>query len=194
MARAPMTNSPNRNPEEAIIHRVATRLKQPLRILHVDDTEGILFLQRLHLQRQSNIIADYVGVMDTETALQTIASWRPDLILSDIARPCMDGFTFTELLKARPDTQHIPVAFLTANGGQKDKDRAYAAGVSAFFVKPGFPHLPKIHQLAAQHRVDKVMETIPLHQQLIVGRGVLSSVELDSVMRSELQRRLSASV
>jgi CheY-like chemotaxis protein len=193
MAREPFSTSLHYDAIQPTVQRVAKALIQPLRLLHVDDTEGVLVLQRLHLQRRSETVVEYVGVLDSPTAFQTIATWRPDLIISDITRPCMDGFTFTQILKSRPETQHIPVAFLTANGGQQDRDRAYAAGAAAYFVKP-FSHLAQIRQLATAYRVEDTLLTVPPYQQDTVCRRLLSIEDFDAVMRAEIERRLSAGV
>jgi CheY-like chemotaxis protein len=194
MVRAPVTTTTTSHLDSSLIEHVKTALNQPLRILHVDDTEGVLKLQQLYLQRHTEMVFDYIGVMDSATALRTIVSWRPDLILSDIARPCMDGYTFTELLKSRPDTSAIPVAILTAKANPSDKQRALAAGASVFITKPGFQHLGKIHQLAAHHRVEKVLEPIAIHQQLAISRTIFALPDLDTVIRAELKRRLMARV
>lgn len=194
MVRAPVMTTATSGTSQTLVERVAVALNHPLRILHVDDTEGILKLQQLYLQRRSTMVFDYIGVMDSATALRTIVSWRPDLILSDISRPCMDGYTFTELLKSRPDTAGIPVAILTATTSPQDKARAYAAGASAFITKPGFQHLAKIHQLAAHHRVERVLEHISPHQQLAISRAIIALPDLDVVIRMELKRLLLARV
>lgn len=194
MVRVPVTTTATSQLDPSLVEVIATALNQPLRILHVDDTEGVLKLQQLYLQRHTAMVFDYIGVMDSAAALRTIASWRPDLILSDIARPCMDGYSFTELLKSRPITSSIPIAILTARAGLGDKERAYAAGASAFFTKPGFQHLGKIHQLAAHHRVGQVLEPVAIQQQLAMSRAMLALPDLDTVIRLELKKRLTARV
>ena len=194
MAREPFSTPSHYDAIQPTVQRVAKALIQPLRLLHVDDTEGVLVLQRLHLQRRSETVVEYVGVLDSPTAFQTIATWRPDIILSDITRPCMDGFTFTRVLKSYPETRPIPVAFLTASAGQQERDHAYAAGAAAYFVKPGFSHLHQIRQLATAYRVEDTLLTVPPNQQETVCHRLLSVEDFDAVMRAEIERRLSAGV
>jgi CheY-like chemotaxis protein len=193
MVRAPAATQQTLQIEPSL-QQVLKILSPPLRILHVDDSEGVLILQRLYLQRRSETGFDYVGVIDTASAMRTITTWKPDFILSDISRPCMDGFTFTAILKSRPDTQHIPIALLTAQGSQHNADRAFAAGASAFFTKPGFPYLDKIYRLAAQHRVDQVLRLVSPTYQVRVIKTLLAIGSIKPVIAFELKRRLAAPV
>jgi CheY-like chemotaxis protein len=192
MVRSGMTIHTDSKLNRTILEQVVATLRQPLRILHVDDTEAVLKLQQLYLRRHQKIGFEYIGVLDSVSALRTISAWRPDLILSDISRPCMDGYTFAAALKSRPDTSLIPVAFLTAKSGQHERDRAVAVGAAAFFTKPGFLHLTKIHQLAAQRRIETLLEPLPVYQQLALSRALFVLPALDNVLRIELKRRLSA--
>ena len=84
---------------------------EDLRILIVDDVpENLDVLSRsleannYHVQVATN----------GETALQLAERTHPNLILLDIMMPDMDGFEACRRLKANPETQNIPVIFLTA--------------------------------------------------------------------------------
>ena len=60
----------------------------------------------------------------------------PDLILSDITMPEMDGFTFYKAVRTRPDWLAIPFIFLTARGEKKDVLAGKNLGVEDYLVKP----------------------------------------------------------
>jgi len=60
----------------------------------------------------------------------------PDLILMDLALPCLDGWEATRRLKASPLTRPIPVVAFTAHVTQDDIARALAVGCSAVIAKP----------------------------------------------------------
>lgn len=60
----------------------------------------------------------------------------PDLILSDIMMPGLDGFQLLETLRARQQWQHIPVIFLTARANRNDRIRAFRIGVDDYLTKP----------------------------------------------------------
>jgi len=64
------------------------------------------------------------------------ASFKPDLILSDLMMPIMDGYQLLEKLKSNDATRHIPVVMLTARAELKDKLKALRIGVDDYVVKP----------------------------------------------------------
>jgi len=80
---------------------------------------------------------------DAEEAQRMLAHMIPDLILTDIALPGMDGLTFTRKLKADGRLRHVPVVALTAFAMRGDEDRAAEAGCRGYIVKPiDIPHFP----------------------------------------------------
>ncbi|HEX6622313.1 MAG TPA: response regulator transcription factor [Pyrinomonadaceae bacterium] len=63
----------------------------------------------------------------------------PDLIVSDIRMPGMDGYKLARALRANPRTNLIPVIFLTAKDERRDRIEGIRAGVDAYLVKPFDP-------------------------------------------------------
>ena len=63
-------------------------------------------------------------------------SERPSLILMDLDLPVVDGWEATRLLKASPETSHIPVIAVSAHAMVEDRRRALEAGCDDFFAKP----------------------------------------------------------
>jgi CheY-like chemotaxis protein len=76
------------------------------------------------------------GAADAEEAQGLLAERIPDLIVTDIALPGMDGLTFTRKLKADARLGHVPVVALTAFALRGDEERAAAAGCRGYIVKP----------------------------------------------------------
>lgn len=72
------------------------------------------------------------GVAKAETA-------RPDAILLDVMMPDMDGPTTFQKLQANPETQPIPVIFLTAKVQASDRRRYADLGIKAVIAKPFDP-------------------------------------------------------
>lgn len=64
------------------------------------------------------------------------AAQIPDLIISDIMMPIMDGYQLLNALKSYPATAGIPVIMLTARGGMDDKLKALRIGVDDYMTKP----------------------------------------------------------
>jgi len=60
----------------------------------------------------------------------------PDMIVSDVMMPDMDGFRMLEELKQERETSHIPLIFLTAKDSEPDKERGYELGVDSYLTKP----------------------------------------------------------
>jgi len=75
-----------------------------------------------------------------EDALDVMKAIHPDLILSDIAMPEMDGFTFFDTVRARPDWISIPFIFLTARREREDIFAGKKLGAEDYLVKPVTRH------------------------------------------------------
>ncbi len=69
-------------------------------------------------------------------ALQQMESVYPDLILSDISMPVMDGFEFFRTVRKRPEWLSIPIVFLTARGDKTDVLMGKGLGAEDYLVKP----------------------------------------------------------
>ncbi|MFA3778311.1 diguanylate cyclase [Yersinia sp. 1652 StPb PI] len=82
--------------------------------------------------------SDYHVCMATsgKQALDVCISQHPDLILLDIEMPGMNGFEVCARLKASPDTQDIPVIFVTAHIDEETETRCFSEGAVDFISKP----------------------------------------------------------
>jgi two-component system cell cycle response regulator DivK len=102
-------------------------------ILIIDDNPQNLKLARLILANQGY---DVRTAADAEQALETLASYRPRLILMDLQLPGMDGLTLTRRLKGDPSRRDIPIVALTAYAMKGDEEKARDAGCDAYVTKP----------------------------------------------------------
>ena len=80
------------------------------RILVVDDEEDLLKMLRSRLTSHSYAV---LTAKDGREGLSVAKSWKPDLIVLDILMPEMDGTQMSAALKEDPNTQDIPILFLT---------------------------------------------------------------------------------
>ena len=83
-------------------------------------------------------IADYrvFTASGGEEALGLLDEIKPDLIISDIMMPGMDGYRFHSLVRERPDLLTVPFIFLTARGEKADIRRGKELGVDDYITKP----------------------------------------------------------
>jgi CheY-like chemotaxis protein len=77
-----------------------------------------------------------VTATDGETALALAKKARPHLMVLDLRLPELDGWQVLAALRAEPKTARLPVLVLTASAGPADRERALAAGVADYLVKP----------------------------------------------------------
>ena len=74
-----------------------------------------------------------------EEALVHIAQRLPDLIVSDIRMPRMDGYALARQLRSNPRTDLIPIVFLTAKDESSERIAGIRSGVDAYLTKPFEP-------------------------------------------------------
>jgi signal transduction histidine kinase/CheY-like chemotaxis protein len=76
------------------------------------------------------------GVADGRQALEAIGRAAPDLVLSDVMMPHLDGFGLLEALRADEDTRHIPLIMISARAGQEAAVEGLDAGADDYLIKP----------------------------------------------------------
>jgi PAS domain S-box-containing protein len=108
-----------------------------LKILVVDDDDNSrVFLERALRSQQY----DVAGAANGHIALEKTYQWHPDLIVSDILMPGMNGFELCRRIKTEDRLRTIPFIFYTATFvDQKDEKLAMALGASRFLIKPMDP-------------------------------------------------------
>jgi len=72
-------------------------------------------------------------------ALMQLAEAVPDLLVSDIRMPGMDGYQLARQLRGSPRTALVPIVFLTAKDETSDRIEGFRAGVDAYLTKPFEP-------------------------------------------------------
>lgn len=103
-------------------------------ILIVEDVPDILKLLEATLSFKGYRV---IAAPNGQEALDAIQKERPDLVITDIMMPKLDGFGLVHRLRINPDTRDIPVIFLTATYvALEDKAFALNIGVTRFIEKP----------------------------------------------------------
>jgi CheY-like chemotaxis protein len=73
---------------------------------------------------------------DGREALDCLDRFRPDLVLTDLMMPVMDGVELIRELRTHPDTADVPIVAITADASSMSESRARAAGADDFIAKP----------------------------------------------------------
>lgn len=102
------------------------------RILVVDDNVEIRAYIRKHLTKHYQVIEAQDGAI----ALKMAASLLPDLMVSDVMMPNMDGLALCRAVKHDPELDYMPVILLTAKAGEQDKLDGLGLGADDYLCKP----------------------------------------------------------
>lgn len=105
----------------------------PKKILVVEDSPTQAQRAQLILQSQGYEVA---WVPDGQEGLKKALSYQPDLVVTDVMMPKMDGYQMTSELKSNPQTEGIPVVMLTTKDEVGDIIKGLAAGADNFITKP----------------------------------------------------------
>lgn len=106
------------------------------RLLIVDDEPNLLRAVAACLRAEGYEID---AVRSGEEALIHVAQTLPDLIVSDVRMPRMDGHALARQLRTNPRTDLIPIVFLTAKDETADRIEGFCSGVDAYLTKPFEP-------------------------------------------------------
>jgi two-component system sensor histidine kinase/response regulator len=104
-----------------------------INILIVEDSPTQTKLLRLILEENKYIVD---SAPNGARALEYVRHKKPDLIITDIVMPEMDGFALCMALKSDPDLRHIPVMLLTSLSDPEDVIKGLQAGADNFLTKP----------------------------------------------------------
>lgn len=108
----------------------------PKRLLVVDDEPNLLRAVAACLKAEGY---EASTARSGHEALMQLAESIPDLIISDIRMPGMDGYKLARQLRGSPRTALVPIVFLTAKDETADRIEGFRAGVDAYLTKPFEP-------------------------------------------------------
>ena len=156
-------------------------------ILFTDDNDDVCQMARTLLETHYRVLTAPNGVV----ALQMAELNIPDLVVSDVMMPQMDGLELCSRLKQSTATSHIPVILLTAQTLDEQRIAGYEHGADAYITKPFSAPLllARIHNLLQSRKQLK---------QVFGGADELAKEEIStpdkefvSKIRSEIHRNIS---
>lgn len=146
-------------------------------LLLVDDEPGVREAVKDYLEESGFTVQVASNASD---AWQMLQQQTPDLVISDIMMPQVDGYQFLQQLRDDPRFKSLPVVFLTARGMTSDRIMGYQAGVDAYLPKPFDPdELVAIVENLLERRAPKSEEAVSgselekIAQQIAEIRGML---------------------
>lgn len=126
-----------------------------IKLLVIEDNPDIRLYMKVMFGKQYNVLFAENGVEGLKIATEEI----PNLILTDVMMPVMDGYEVLRIIKENATTCHIPVVLLTALTGEEDIIKGFDLGADDYITKPFNPEI-----LRAKVR------------QLVKGRGELKQI------------------
>ena len=156
-------------------HSSTPQSSSPARILLVDDNADMRdYVQRLLSDRastDSSVRYEVQAVTDGIAALAAVDEQLPDLVLSDVMMPGLDGFALLRELRANPHTKEIPVILLSARAGEESRVEGLEAGADDYLIKPFSARellahveanlkLGRLRQEATRKRIRNILESI----------------------------------
>ena len=132
-----------------------------MKILIVEDSKYFMTIQKEILEDQGHtVLCAYNGVQALEMAKDS----RPDIIISDVLMPGMDGFELCRTIKSNEELKAIPFVFYSATFTESDDQKlAMDLGASKFIIKPTKPDIfiKEIEEVIEKHKKKKL--SIPDH-------------------------------
>jgi len=135
---------------------------EKLLLLIVEDNEDVALYLEQTLAHAYHTLRAPDGQKGVKMALEKI----PDIVITDVMMPKMDGFELCETLKGDERTCHIPIVMLTAKAMQEDRIAGLKTGADAYLMKP-------FHKEELLVRLDKLTELRRSLQQFYQARRIL---------------------
>jgi CheY-like chemotaxis protein len=125
-----------RKMEVPVATQTAAVVPRAPRVLVVDDDPAIRTLCSVNLQAEGLHVLE---ATDGRRALARARREKPDLVLTDVKMPGLDGFQLAEALRRDKHTSQIPFIFLSGETTAASEARAYELGALAYVTKPFDP-------------------------------------------------------
>ena len=104
-----------------------------MKILIVDDDATTRRLLGLYLKAKGYEVAYAENGID---GIEKLGRENPNLIISDLNMPYMDGIEFVKTVRADPSRNEVPILMVTTEADPEERERALSVGVNGYLVKP----------------------------------------------------------
>jgi DNA-binding response OmpR family regulator len=147
------------------------------KILVIDDDKGVLdFVEEL-LSFRFNVLKAH----DASTGLQIADAERPDLVILDLGLQSQSGHEICRVLRARPETKHIPILIYTGSDDIENLTQAFDQGADDYVIKSGKPRELVARVIAKIRRLEEKGNEPDV---LSCGNLVLDSARLEAMVEN----------
>lgn len=160
-------------------NEVSSEFKESL-IFVVEDNEDLRKMMLGFVGRYYNV----KGFSDGAEALEAMDELCPDLILSDVDMPNMDGYEFCQRVKSGIATCHIPIILITACTSVEEKIRCREVGANIYISKPFYPKyvIACVETSLSNHKI--------LREKFKIGTPVEATTQIESEKSNEFLDQL----
>jgi signal transduction histidine kinase len=160
------------------------------KVLVVDDNSDM----REYIKKLLDPLYDVRTAENGSVALKTVGIYRPDVIVSDIMMPVMDGIELLQEIKKNTDTQKTPVILLSARAGEEARIEGYDMGADDYLIKP-FAAKELVARVKAQIKIADTRRSIEMQMANAfnlapVATSILRGRQLVVVQANELMLEL----
>lgn len=165
---------------------IAEDAPRRLKMLVVEDNDDI----REYIQQALAEEFDVVTAKNGLEGLHAVQRENPDMIISDIMMPEMDGIELCRAVKDDILTSHVPVILLTAKDTMRDKEAGYESGADSYLTKPFSAKLliSRIHNLL---RTRRLMARQMLDATMPDDRSEITSPDMNPEIKQEVKTTMS---
>ncbi|MGB8688282.1 MAG: ATP-binding protein [Microcoleus sp.] len=117
-------------------------------------------------------------VADGVATLTALKNNPPDLVLTDVMMPGMDGFELLRSLRSNPTTQDIPIILLSARAGEASRIEGLEAGADDYLIKP-FSARELLARVEASLKLSRLRQEAIVREQTLLGRVTDAFMALD---------------
>jgi DNA-binding NarL/FixJ family response regulator len=113
-----------------------THATEPNTLLLIDDDPNLVLLVQDYLELRGYLV---ITAKNGRDALKILEKDIPNLIICDVMMPEMDGYAFVKKVRDNPQTNWLPILFLSAKGQIQDRVAGLSKGADVYMVKPFEP-------------------------------------------------------